>query len=98
VTSSQCIAAGAVWDGGFLGQLSVRAHRIYTLHSWSVLQKAAIFSANFCGVVCESLQEEVGVILKLPDQKTQGFLVLIAFKRLFPVHTRKVFDKIPVRI
>jgi hypothetical protein len=52
----------------------------------------------FCGVVCESLQEEAGVILKLPDQKTQGLLVLIAFKRLFPVHSRKVFDEIPVRI
>jgi hypothetical protein len=67
------------------------------LCSWSVLQKAVIFGANFCGVVCESLQEQAGVILELPDQKARGFLVLIAFKRLFSEHAHKMFGEMPVR-
>jgi hypothetical protein len=29
-------------------------------------------------VVCESLQGEAGVVLELPDQKAQGFVVQIA--------------------
>jgi hypothetical protein len=40
----------------------------------------------------------LGRILELSDQKTQGFLVLIAFKRLFPEHVCKLFDEMPVRI
>jgi hypothetical protein len=29
-------------------------------------------------IVCESLQGEVGIVLESPDQKTRGFMVLIA--------------------
>jgi hypothetical protein len=43
------------------------------------------------------LQGEADIILELPDQKAQGFLVPIDLKRLFPKHTRKVLGEIPVR-
>jgi hypothetical protein len=39
------------------------------------------------------LHVEVGAILKLPDQKARGFLVLIALSRWFSKHGRKVFDE-----
>jgi hypothetical protein len=45
---------------------------------------------------CEYLQVKVGCVLELPDQKAREFLVLIAFKLLFPEHARKVFDKMSV--
>jgi hypothetical protein len=41
---------------------------------------------------------EVGVVLNLSDQKAQGFLVLIALKRLLPEHARKVLDEMIVMI
>jgi hypothetical protein len=37
------------------------------------------------------------VILELPDLKAQGFLVLIAFKRLFPENAHKLFSEMTVR-
>jgi hypothetical protein len=46
----------------------------------------------------EFLQGKAGVVLELPDQKAQGFLVPIALKQLFPEHVHKVFGQIPVRI
>jgi hypothetical protein len=45
----------------------------------------------------ESLQEEAGVILQLPDRKAQGFLVLISFKRLFSEYVHQLFGEMPVR-
>jgi hypothetical protein len=39
-----------------------------------------------------------GYALELPDQKAQGFLVLIVLKQLFLEHIRKVFCEISVRI
>jgi hypothetical protein len=38
-----------------------------------------------------------GYTLELPDQKVQGFLVLIVLKRLFHEHVHKVFDEMTVR-
>jgi hypothetical protein len=35
--------------------------------------------------------------IELPDQKDQGFLLLIALKRLFSEHVCKVFDEIRMR-
>jgi hypothetical protein len=43
------------------------------------------------------LQEEAGCVLELPNKKARGFLVPIAFKRLFTEHVRKVFGEMPVR-
>jgi hypothetical protein len=37
------------------------------------------------------------MILELPDQKSQGFLIPIALKRLFSEHVRKVFGVMHVR-
>jgi hypothetical protein len=48
--------------------------------------------------VCELLQGEAGVVLELPDQKAQGFLVLIALKRLFSEHAHKIFGEMLVKI
>jgi hypothetical protein len=39
-----------------------------------------------------------GIDFELPDQKTQGFIVLIALKWLFLEHVRKLFGEIYVRI
>jgi hypothetical protein len=36
-------------------------------------------------------------ILELPEQKAQGFLVLIALKWLFSEHVCKVFSEMPMR-
>jgi hypothetical protein len=47
--------------------------------------------------VCESLQGEGSIVLESSDQKTRGFLVQIALKRLLPEHGYKVFDEMPVR-
>jgi hypothetical protein len=44
------------------------------------------------------LQGQAGVILKLPDQKAQGFLVSIALKRLFPEYAHKLFGEMTVGI
>jgi hypothetical protein len=54
-------------------------------------------SSIFARGVCELLQELSRSTLELPDQKAQGFLVLIVFNRLFPEHVHKVFGKMPVR-
>jgi hypothetical protein len=43
------------------------------------------------------LQGEAGVVLELPDQKAQGFLVLIVLKQLFLEHACKVFSEMPVK-
>jgi hypothetical protein len=37
------------------------------------------------------------VIFELPDQRARGFLILFAFKQLFPEHVYKVFGEITVR-
>jgi hypothetical protein len=42
------------------------------------------------------LQREIGVVLELPVQKAQYFIVLIALTRLFLEHVRKLFSEIPV--
>jgi hypothetical protein len=47
--------------------------------------------------VCESLQEEAGIILESPDQKTRGFVVQIALSRLFTEHVHQVFGEMTVR-
>jgi hypothetical protein len=47
--------------------------------------------------VCGLLQGEAGIVLESPDQKTRGFLVLIALKQLFPEHADNVFGEMPVR-
>jgi hypothetical protein len=39
-----------------------------------------------------------GITLEPPDQRTQGFLVLIALNWLFLKHGRKVFSEISVSI
>jgi hypothetical protein len=44
------------------------------------------------------LQGEAGIILELPDRKARGFIVLIAFKRLFPERAHQVFGEMSVRI
>jgi hypothetical protein len=46
---------------------------------------------------CGLLQGESGVVLELPDQKAQVFLVLIALTGRFSKHARKVFDEMPMR-
>jgi hypothetical protein len=56
------------------------------------------FGADFCGLWAWILAGPCpSIILELPVQKAQGFLVLIALKWLFLEHTRKVFGEIPVR-
>ncbi len=40
---------------------------------------------------------ETSIILELPDQKAQGSLVPIVFKRLSSEYARKMFDKMYVR-
>jgi hypothetical protein len=47
-------------------------------------------------IVCGLLQGQAGVVLELPHQKAQGFLVLIALIWLFLEYARKVFGEIPV--
>jgi hypothetical protein len=59
---------------------------------------AALLFESFWFCVCELLQGEAGVVLELPDQKAQGFLVLIAFKRLFSEHAHKIFGEMLVKI
>jgi hypothetical protein len=59
---------------------------------------AALLFESFWFCVCELLQGEAGVVLELPDQKVQGFLVSIALNRLFFKHAHKVFGEIPVRL
>jgi hypothetical protein len=49
------------------------------------------FALNIQLCVCK-----FGIVLELPDQMTKGFIVLIALKRLFHEHARKVFDKMLV--
>jgi hypothetical protein len=56
-----------------------------------------LWSLGF-SIVRESLQGEISIVLELPNQKTRGFLVLIAFKRLLLEHVQKVFDEITVMI
>jgi hypothetical protein len=46
--------------------------------------------------VCVCLQLEDGIVLQVSDKKTRGFLILIAFNRLFSEHVRKMFDEMTV--
>jgi hypothetical protein len=47
-----------------------------------VLLGSLIFDSIFQFlVVCESVQVEVGIVLKSPDQKTRGFVIQIALSR-----------------
>jgi hypothetical protein len=39
-----------------------------------------------------------GCVLELLNQKSRGFLVSFALKRLFPEHAHELFGEIPVRI
>jgi hypothetical protein len=59
---------------------------------------AALLFESFWFCVGELLQGEAGVVLELPDQKAQGFLVLIALKRLFSEHAHKIFGEMLVKI
>jgi hypothetical protein len=43
------------------------------------------------------LQLRTGIVLELPNQKAQVFLVLIAFTRWFSEHARKVFSEMTMR-
>ncbi len=52
---------------------------------------------QFVRVVIQVLAGRSWSILELSDQKDQGFLVLIALKRLFSEHVCKVFDEIRMR-
>jgi hypothetical protein len=47
--------------------------------------------------MCESLQEEAGIALEPPDQKTRGFLVRIVLTPHSLVHALKVFGEMSVR-
>jgi hypothetical protein len=40
---------------------------------------SGFFSFDFFGLLCESLQGDASIALESPDQKTQGFVVEIAF-------------------
>jgi hypothetical protein len=56
------------------------------------------FGADFCGLWVWILAGPCpSIVLELSVQKAQGFPVLIALKRLFLEHARKVFGEIPVR-
>jgi hypothetical protein len=46
--------------------------------------------------LCECWQGEARCCLELSEQKVRGFLVLIAHKRLFLEHARKMFGEMSV--
>jgi hypothetical protein len=51
-----------------------------------------------CEFLCGSLQGDVGIVLKSPDQKTRGFVVQIVLPRWFPERVHQLFGEMPMRI
>jgi hypothetical protein len=61
-------------------------------------RSSGFFFRFFWPVVCESLQENIGIPLESPDQKSRGFMVQIALPRWFPERVHQVFGEMLVRI
>jgi hypothetical protein len=47
---------------------------------------------------CEWLQDEAGIVLESPIQKTRGFMIQIALSRWFSERVHQVFGEMTVRI
>jgi hypothetical protein len=90
----------AFWSGAAMFRL-LTVDSSLVLWVWVQLVIILLRSTSLCdlslSIACELLQEEVSVILELSDQKVQGFLVLIALKRLFVKYAHKLFGEITVR-
>jgi hypothetical protein len=65
--------------------------------SFPLCRPSPILGINLVCVVCELLQEEVSCVFELPDQKTQGFYVLIALTWWFFEYAPKLFHEVPMR-